>query len=167
MNAVSVSESPSTPLPEKIALLVHEARWLLVGLAGLYLALVLWGFDRADPGWSHSAIVERIANPGGRIGAWLSDLLLYLFGVSAWWWVVLPFFLVAWGYHRLSHLFGGDRRPLLIALTGFLVLLLASCGLEAMRFWSIKVALPWSRAACSASKSGVSSRCSSATPAAR
>ena len=142
MNAVSVSESPSTPLPEKIALLVHEARWLLVGLAGLYLGLVLWGFDRADPGWSHSAIVERIANPGGRFGAWLSDLLLYLFGFSAWWWVALPFFLVAWGYHRLSHLFGGDRRSLLIALSGFLVLLLASCGLEAMRFWSIKVALP-------------------------
>ena len=142
MNAVSVSESPSTPLPEKIALLVHEARWLLVGLAGLYLGLVLWGFDRADPGWSHSAIVERVANPGGRFGAWLSDLLLYLFGFSAWWWVALPFFLVAWGYHRLSHLFGGDRRSLLIALSGFLVLLLASCGLEAMRFWSIKVALP-------------------------
>ena len=142
MNAVSAPESPSTPLPEKIALLVHEARWLLVGLAGLYLGLVLWGFDRADPGWSHSAIVERIANPGGRFGAWLSDLLLYLFGFSAWWWVALPFFLVAWGYHRLSHLFGGDRRSLLIALSGFLVLLLASCGLEAMRFWSIKVALP-------------------------
>jgi S-DNA-T family DNA segregation ATPase FtsK/SpoIIIE len=142
MNAASVPQPPATPLPEKLALLVHEARWLLVGLAGLYLALVLWGFDRADPGWSHSAAVERIANPGGRIGAWLSDLLLYLFGLSAWWWVVLPFFMLAWGYHRLSHLFGGDRRPLLIALTGFLLLLLASCGLEAMRFWSIKVALP-------------------------
>ena len=51
MNAVSASDSTATPLPEKLALLVHEARWLLVGLGGLYLALVLWGFDRADPGW--------------------------------------------------------------------------------------------------------------------
>jgi S-DNA-T family DNA segregation ATPase FtsK/SpoIIIE len=103
---------------------------------------VLWGFERTDPGWSHAATVERIANPGGRFGAWLSDLLLYLFGLSAWWWVALPFFLLAWGYHRLSHLFGGDRRPLLIALAGFALLLLASCGLEAMRFWSLKIALP-------------------------
>ena len=142
MNAASVPQPPAAPLPEKLALLVHEARWLLVGLAGMYLALVLWGFDRADPGWSHAAAADHIANPGGRVGAWLSDLLLYLFGFSAWWWVVLPFFLVAWGYHRLSHLFGGGRRPLLIALTGFLLLLLASCGLEAMRFWSSKVALP-------------------------
>jgi S-DNA-T family DNA segregation ATPase FtsK/SpoIIIE len=65
-----------------------------------------------------------------------------LFGLSAWWWVALPFFLLMWGYHRLSHLFGGDRRPLLIALSGFALLLLASCGLEAMRFWSLKIALP-------------------------
>ncbi|MCK9381098.1 MAG: DNA translocase FtsK 4TM domain-containing protein [Sulfuritalea sp.] len=142
MSAISVSESVSTPLPEKIALLVHEARWLLVGLVGLYLGLVLWGFDRADPGWSHAAAVERIANPGGRFGAWLSDLLLYLFGLSAWWWVALPLFLLVWGYHRLSHLLGGDRRSLLIALSGFVLLLVASCGLEAMRFWSLKLALP-------------------------
>ncbi len=142
MSAISASESVSTPLPEKIASLVHEARWLLVGLTGLYLGLVLWGFDHADPGWSHVATVERIANPGGRFGAWLSDLLLYLFGLSAWWWVALPFFLLAWGYHRLSRLFGGDRRPRLIALAGFFLLLLASCGLEAMRFWSLKLSLP-------------------------
>jgi S-DNA-T family DNA segregation ATPase FtsK/SpoIIIE len=45
--------------------------------------------------------------------------------------VGLLFFLLAWGYHRLSRLFGGDRRPLLIALAGFVVLLLASSGLEA------------------------------------
>ena len=142
MSAISTSESASTPLPEKIALLVHEARWLLVGLIGLYLGLVLWGFDKADPGWSHAAVVDRIVNPGGRFGAWLSDLLLYLFGLSAWWWVALPFFMLAWGYHRLSRLFGGDRRPLLIALSGFLMLLLASCGLEAMRFWSLALSLP-------------------------
>jgi S-DNA-T family DNA segregation ATPase FtsK/SpoIIIE len=100
MSAMSASESASTPLPEKIALLVHEARWLLVGLAGLYLALVLWGFERGDPGLvACAAMVERIANPGGRFGAWLADLLLYLFGLSAWWWVGLLFFLLAWGYH--------------------------------------------------------------------
>jgi hypothetical protein len=65
MSAISASESATTPLPEKIALLVHEARWLLVGLAGLYLGLILWGFERTDPGWSHAAVVERVANPGG------------------------------------------------------------------------------------------------------
>src|SRR5262245_53794129 len=98
----SLSNSPANPpLPEKIVALVNEARWLLLAVGGLYLALVLWGFDRTDPGWSHASPLADIANPGGRFGAWLADLLLYLFGISAWWWVVFLFFAVAWGYRRL------------------------------------------------------------------
>ena len=140
MNTSTSTTSP--PLPEKIALLVHEARWLLVAVCGIYLAIILWGFNPADPGWSHAATVERVMNPGGRIGAWLADLILYLFGLSAWWLAALPFFLLAWGYHRVSRLFDGDRRSLFISLIGFSVLLLASAGMEAMRFWSAKLALP-------------------------
>jgi S-DNA-T family DNA segregation ATPase FtsK/SpoIIIE len=130
------------PLPERIAALVHEARWLVVAALGLYLALILIGFDKADPGWSQAADVEKIANPGGRFGAWLADLMLYLFGLSAWWWVGLLFMMVALGYHRINHFFGEDRRPLYIALVGFAIFLIASCGLEAMRFWSLQAALP-------------------------
>ena len=50
--------------------------------------------------------------------------------------------LLLWRYHRLSHLVGGDKRPLLIALAGFSVLLFASCGIEGMRFWSHPGTLP-------------------------
>lgn len=134
----------SPPLPEKIALLVHEARWLLVVVCGVYLAIILWGFNPADPGWSHAVTVDRLINPGGRIGAWLADLLLYLFGLSAWWLVALPFFLLAWGYHRFSRLFDGSRRSLslFISTAGFSLLLLSSSGMEAMRFWSAKLVLP-------------------------
>ncbi|MEW6164147.1 MAG: DNA translocase FtsK 4TM domain-containing protein [Pseudomonadota bacterium] len=146
MNYASISLSRkdnfSQPLPERIAALVHEARWLAVAAVGLYLALILWGYDKADPGWSQAASVDVVANPGGRFGAWFADLMLYLFGLSAWWWVLLLFLLVAMGYHRVSFLFRDDRRPLLIALTGFLVLLIASCGLEALRFWSLATPLP-------------------------
>ena len=138
----TAADVPGLPLPEKIALLTHEARWLLVAAAGLYLALVLWGFNLADPGWSHASAVSQVANPGGRAGAWLADLLLYLFGYSAWLWVALSFSLLFWGYHRLSHLFGGDRRPLLVSLAGFAVLLLSTAGVEAMRFWSMQANLP-------------------------
>jgi S-DNA-T family DNA segregation ATPase FtsK/SpoIIIE len=141
--SISLAErNPSQPLPEKIAALVHEARWLVIAAAGLYLALILWGYDRGDPGWSHAMLSEQLVNPGGRFGAWLADLLLYLFGLSAWWWVALLGFLVAWGYRRVNVLFGGDRRPLVIALMGFVVVLAAGSGLEAMRFWSLKVDLP-------------------------
>jgi len=135
---------PAEPLPEKIAAVVHEARWLVVGAAGVYLALILWGYLPSDPGWSHAAQVDIVANPGGRFGAWLADLLLYVFGYSAWWLPVFLTFLVAWGYHRLEGLLKGDRRPLAIATAGFALVLLSSAGIEAMRFWSIEASLPLS-----------------------
>ena len=135
-------KSASQPLPEKIVALLQEARWLVLGVLALYLGLILFGYSKADPGWSHAAQVERIANPGGRVGAWLADLLLYLFGLSAWWCVLFLLFLVIWGYRRLEGFFHADRRPFFIALSGFIVLLAASSGLEALRFHTMTKPLP-------------------------
>ena len=46
--------------------------FLLVG--GVFLALSLMSFDRADPGWSVSSAAEQYHNAAGRIGAWAADL---------------------------------------------------------------------------------------------
>jgi S-DNA-T family DNA segregation ATPase FtsK/SpoIIIE len=142
LSYASRAKPPAQPLPERIAALVHEIRWLVAAALGLYLALILFGYDKADPGWSQAADADSVVNPGGRFGAWLADLMLYLFGLSAWWWVGLLFMMVALGYRRINRWFGQDRRPLFIALGGFAVFLTASCGLEAMRFWSMDAALP-------------------------
>ena len=57
---------------------------------GIFLALILMTYDRNDPSWSHTAsISDQIHNAGGALGAMLSDILLYVFGFSAWWFVVL------------------------------------------------------------------------------
>ena len=136
---------PSTrppPLPEKIASLLQEARWLLLGVLALYVAMILFGYSKADPGWSHAVLVDRVANPGGRFGAWLSDLLLYLFGLSAWWWVAFLGLGLAVGFRRLQKRFGADHRSILVVVLGFVTVLLASSGLEAMRFYSMKANLP-------------------------
>ena len=137
-------EKTSTqPLPEKIVALLQEARWLALGALAVYLGLILFGYDKADPGWSHTIRGgAHIANPGGRIGAWIADLLLYLFGVSAWWWVAFLLLLLVWGYRRLGGFLHADRRPFFIALIGFVVLLAASAGLESLRFHSMQRPLP-------------------------
>ncbi len=136
------NNTSSQPLPEKIVALLQEARWLVLGVLALYLGLILAGFNPADPGWSHAGPTEHILNPGGRFGAWLADLLLYLFGLSAWWTVVFLLFAVIWGYRRLNGFLPTDRRPFLIALIGFLTLLVSSTGIEALRFYSLKATLP-------------------------
>jgi S-DNA-T family DNA segregation ATPase FtsK/SpoIIIE len=138
----SASAAAPQPLPSRVARLLRESRWIAIAVVAAYLALTLATFDRADPGWSHSAAVERIHNAGGRVGAWTSDLLLYLFGVSAWWWVVLFVYAVIWGYRRLDGSSISDRRPFIIALAGFSVLLIGSTGLESLRFHSLPASLP-------------------------
>ena len=51
------------PLPPKIASLLRESSWLIVVALALYLGLILLTFDKADPGWSHSATgARRTAN---------------------------------------------------------------------------------------------------------
>ncbi len=137
-----VPAATSSPLPEKIAVVLQESRWLALIAFSAFLALSLWGYRRGDPGWSHAVQGGPLHNPAGRGGAWLSDLLLYVFGLSAWWWVVLLLAFVWWGYRRLDGLRSADRRPLYIALLGFVVLIAASSGLEALRFHSLKAQLP-------------------------
>ncbi|MGH8668126.1 MAG: DNA translocase FtsK [Burkholderiales bacterium] len=131
------------PLPAKLAGLLREAKWLaVVGLA-LYLVLVFATFNRADPGWSHSATDAVTRNAGGVVGAYTSDLLLYLFGLSAYWWVALCIYLVVWGYRRLDGSGLIDRRPLALALGGFALLLVASAALERLRLHSLTADLPY------------------------
>jgi len=144
MSKAAVERGESSPLPDKIGVLLQESRWLGVGAVALFLVVALWGFRRDDPGWSHAVAAQSLHNPAGRAGAWVADLLLYVFGLSAWWWVVLLGMSVWWGIRRLKSAAGGDRRPLFIALAGFCFLLAASSALEALRFHSLPAELPLS-----------------------
>ncbi len=142
--ARKLERNTSSPLPEKIGGLLQESRWLGVGAVALFLCMALWGFNKEDPGWSHAVAGNVMHNPAGRAGAWVADLLLYMFGFSAWWAIVLLGMFVWWGVRRLHGFESADRRPLFIALLGFVFLLLASSALEALRFYSMKLALPLS-----------------------
>ena len=138
------AQSNTSPLPDKIGGLLQESRWLGLGAVALFLSMALWGFNKEDPGWSHSVNSSTLHNPTGRAGAWLADIMLYVFGLSAWWWIVLFGMFVWWGFRRLNAFHADSRRPLSIALGGFIFLLLASCTLEALRFHSLTAVLPLS-----------------------
>ncbi|MEO8331750.1 MAG: DNA translocase FtsK 4TM domain-containing protein, partial [Gallionella sp.] len=126
----------------KMWALLRESRWLLFTACALYFTVALYGYDRADPSWSHSVSGALTTNPGGVLGAYLSDLLFYLFGFSAWWWVLFMLQRVWAGYRQLRPDSIFCRRTLWVSVAGFAVLLPASSALEAIRMHTLKVALP-------------------------
>ncbi len=142
VNKPMAKKANNNPLPPRIAKLFREAGCLILSGIALYLILIFISFDRADPGWSHSDHIDQTGNAGGRAGAWLADLLLYLFGASAWWWVVFFLSAVLWSYRRIDIASIFDPRALLVSLTGFMILLTASSGFESLRFNTINISLP-------------------------
>jgi S-DNA-T family DNA segregation ATPase FtsK/SpoIIIE len=128
----------------KLLVLLRESRWLLLAALAAYCTVALYGYDPADPAWSHSASGALTANPGGVLGAYLSDLLFYLFGVSAWWLVVFMLQRVWAGYRELRADSVFCKRTFQVSMIGFVVLLLASSALEAIRLYTLQAALPLS-----------------------
>ncbi len=133
---------PRRPLSPRLAALLRES-WLLLAIgATCYLALILATYRASDPGWSHQATGSVVNNAGGSVGAYLADLLLYLFGLSAWWFVVAAVASIVWTYRRVHATAETDRRPVLVAAIGFVILLASSSAFEALRLYSVGVQLP-------------------------
>jgi S-DNA-T family DNA segregation ATPase FtsK/SpoIIIE len=137
------------PLPNKLVKLLSEARWLVFAGVTLYLMLIFLTYSKADPGWSHANVVPRLNNVGGRIGAWLADLLFFIFGFSAWWWCVMFLRSVWVGYRRLSQRFLLQAEPepehhheVWIRGIGFTMMLLGSVAIEYLRMYTLKAQLP-------------------------
>lgn len=125
---------------------MQEARWAVLGFVALVAILALWGFNPADPAWSHSGPAGRVTNPMGRFGAWMSDLLFYLFGGAAWLWALLPLVLILIGWsarqRALREAVEPEVRPLWLTLSGFLALLVSLSTFAALRFHTSGESLP-------------------------
>ena len=125
------------------AKLVKEAWWLVLVLVGLYITVILFTYHPEDPSWSHMATENAvIQNSGGNVGAWLSDMMLYLFGFSAWWWAVLAFYAMWLVYLKLEAVDASEKPFLLFNFIGFAILLMASCALEAGHLINLPATLP-------------------------
>jgi DNA segregation ATPase FtsK/SpoIIIE, S-DNA-T family len=130
-------------LPHRMSRLFTEIRWILQVALGVFLLMAMVSYSTHDPSWTHAAQVDQIANWAGRVGAWTSDILLLLFGLSAYWWIVLLGRLIVANYRRITrHEPAADEphkdRTWLFQAFAFVLVLLASDGIEALRMWSLK-----------------------------
>ena len=140
--ATAIEEGPKSEKQLHHMMLVREALWLLLLLVGLFLAVILMTYHPQDPSWFYmSSDGSVIENAGGKVGAVLSDVLLNLFGFSAWWLVVLTLFTIWLTYQQIDA--EEKERPFLAYnMVGFGLLLAASSALEAGHIVSLPASLP-------------------------
>lgn len=147
----------SPTLSERASQLFREMRWMLFTLLGVALLLMLLSYDKRDATFTHSSS-QAASNHNwvGTLGAYVSDMMLYVFGVSAYWWVVLCGMTLWVGYRRFSLLslfsfeerrdvvtLGDSTRDRFLFRLGFAVLLFASMGLEALHLKRLTAGLPY------------------------
>lgn len=143
----NVRNGPS-PLQTRLSGLLREARWILMAVVAVWLVLVLATWHKSDPGWSHSVYSGSTLNWGGTFGAYVADLLLYLFGATAWLWVLWLGRRVAAGFYRLTRVVLPTKVPEILPRVrwevgiGFTLLFLGCMGIEALRLKAWGAALP-------------------------
>jgi S-DNA-T family DNA segregation ATPase FtsK/SpoIIIE len=142
----NVRNGPS-PLQSRLSGLLREARWIVFAALAAWLGLVLATWHASDPAWSHSVHTTTILNKGGTLGAYIADFLLFLFGYSAWLWVVLLAQRVALGFYRLTHLLMPNREEPLPRVRwevgiGFFLLFVGVMGTEALQMQQFGAQLP-------------------------
>ena len=134
----------STPgkLTHQVTRGLREGALLILGALAIYLLVSLVSYHPADPGWSHSSTITNIQNAGGVVGAWLADILLYLFGYLAY---LVPVMVAYSGwlvFNGHTPTGGIDLHVLSIRWSGFLLTVGTGCGLATLKFGGGPGALP-------------------------
>jgi S-DNA-T family DNA segregation ATPase FtsK/SpoIIIE len=98
-----------------------------IGLA-FFLFIVLFSYNPQDPGFDSVGNVYEISNYGGKTGAWLASMVLYLFGVFGF---LIPFGILFAGWVTLKIRTGNelDYVRFVLSLLGLVLLITAGAGL--------------------------------------
>lgn len=110
--------------------LVREAGMFVLAALAVYLLISLASYKPVDPGFSHSGVTADIENAGGRLGAWIADVVFTLFGYVGY---TLPLAagFGAWRVYRERDDDGSPRdgRYRMLWWSGLIVALLGAAGL--------------------------------------
>lgn len=126
---------PARPVRDRLRLAAGAALWLAAALA-------LASRRADDPGFSTSGNGGPVLNWLGLPGAWVADVLLVLFGFSAWWLLVVGARQLLARWAALSR---GEAPPMAGRLrrwAGVTLLMASSCALEWTRLYGWEDRLP-------------------------
>jgi S-DNA-T family DNA segregation ATPase FtsK/SpoIIIE len=129
---------PSIRFTAGVARGLRESAVIAIGAAAIVLLLALLTYNPCDPGFTLTGGCAGAYNPGvhnriGVVGAWLADALFFLLGRPAF---LLPLMLgaSAWMVHRRVPTEPASRINSVVRVSGFVLLLVASCGLTTLHW---------------------------------
>ncbi len=110
----------------RITRYLNEIGFIFILAGALFTALSLYTYHPADPGWSQAVSVAGIHNGGGIVGAYIANLLLYLFGYPGY---LFPLLIVFDGWRIF--IFRRNEAPvptlLMVLRAGGFILLFCGC----------------------------------------
>lgn len=113
---------------------VLEVAMIITTAFALFLFIALATFDSADPGWSQTGFSDQINNAAGPVGAWLADVILWVFGFIAY---SFPFGIALLGwfiFQRTKDLLELDYGTIALRVIGTLLCVLGAAGLASINF---------------------------------
>src|ERR1700674_796073 len=131
--ATSASARAASRFTSAVTRGLRESAIIALGIVALVLFMALLTYSPDDPGFSFTGNSAPVHNRVGVIGAWLADVLFFLFGRPAF---LFPLVLAAagWGLQRRMKAEGASRANTLVRIAGFVLVLVASCGLTTLHW---------------------------------
>ncbi|MFZ9812804.1 MAG: DNA translocase FtsK [Burkholderiaceae bacterium] len=143
-----VDDAGAHGLVESTRSVLTELAWLVWAALAVLLVLSLSSWSAQDNGWFQAGAAADPTNWLGRVGAWVSDIFYFFFGLSAFWWAGLFALLAVLSFQESYAVRRATRMGLeppeepstdlildrsLVRLAGFGLLLASSAVLEAQR----------------------------------
>jgi len=112
---------------------LRESAIIALGIVALVLLVALGSYSPDDPGFSLSGDSAPVHNRIGLIGAWVADVLYFLFGWPAF---LFPLALgtVALGLQRRLKGHFASHADAAVRIAGFLLVLVSSCALTTLHW---------------------------------
>ncbi len=133
---------PSDPISLQLWQRLKEGVFIILGGIAIFVLVALWTYHQGDPAWSHTGAGGEIHNRGGVFGAWLSDILLYLFGRFAY---LFPFMIAYGGWMLFRETVDAEWPHYLrwgIRAAGLALTLAFGCALCWVRYYASFPTLP-------------------------
>jgi S-DNA-T family DNA segregation ATPase FtsK/SpoIIIE len=112
---------------------LRESAIIALGIVALVLAMALASYSPDDPGFSFTGSSAPVHNRIGVVGAWLADVLFFLFGRPAFLFPIM-LALACFGMQRRMRAEVSSRANTVVRIAGFLLVLVASCALTSLHW---------------------------------